>query len=90
MFDIHSHILPSIDDGAKDIEESITEHLAEEIQKQAQKRSIVANVLVEINSGGEESKGGIDPASVADFCVSLGKYPNIKLCGFMTMVLSHA
>ena len=62
-----------------------SERLAEEIQKQAQKRSIVANVLVEINSGGEESKGGIDPASVADFCVSLGKYPNIRLCGFMTM-----
>ena len=62
-----------------------SERLAEEIQKQAQKRGITANVLVEINSGGEQSKGGIEPCDVADFCVSLGKYPNVKLCGFMTM-----
>ena len=62
-----------------------SERLAEEIQKQAQKRKITANVLVEINSGNEQSKGGIEPDAVADFCLSLKKYPNIKLCGFMTM-----
>ena len=62
-----------------------SERLAEEIQKQAQKRGITANVLVEINSGNEQNKGGIEPKAVADFCLSLGKYPNIKLCGFMTM-----
>ena len=62
-----------------------SERLAEEIQKQAQKRGIVADVLVEINSGNEQSKGGIEPNEVASFCLSLSKYPNIKLCGFMTM-----
>ena len=62
-----------------------SERLAQEIQKQAQKRKITANVLVEINSGNEQSKGGIEPEAVADFCLSLKKYPNIKLCGFMTM-----
>jgi len=62
-----------------------SERLAAEIQKQAQKRGITANVLVEINSGNEQSKGGIAPESTADFCLSLGKYSNIKLCGFMTM-----
>ena len=62
-----------------------SERLAREIQKQAQKRGITANVLVEINSGGEDSKGGIDPRDVAEFCLSLAKYPNVRLCGFMTM-----
>lgn len=62
-----------------------SERLAQEIQKQAQKRDIIANVLVEINSGGEQNKGGIDPDSAADFCSTLARYPNINLCGFMTM-----
>ena len=62
-----------------------SDRLAEEINKQAKKKNIIANVLVEINSGNEESKGGINAAAAADFCLSLTKYENIKLCGFMTM-----
>ena len=62
-----------------------SERLAEEIDKQARKKGIVANVLVEINSGNEESKGGIDAEDAAEFCLGLAKYENIKLCGFMTM-----
>ena len=62
-----------------------SERLADEINKQAKKKNIIANVLLEINSGSEESKGGVDPADAADFCLSLAKYENIKLCGFMTM-----
>ena len=62
-----------------------SERLAEEIQKQAQRRGITARVLIEINSGGELSKGGIDRDSVEDFCRSMQKYPNISVCGFMTM-----
>lgn len=62
-----------------------SERLAEEIQKQACKKNICARVLVEINSGNEENKGGIPYESVSDFCAELSKYPNIELCGFMTM-----
>ncbi len=62
-----------------------SERLAAEIHRQAEKRGIYANVLVEINSGGEQSKGGIPLEAVADFCLALGKYPNIRLFGFMTM-----
>lgn len=62
-----------------------SERLAEEINKQAKKHGIVANVLVEINSGNEESKGGVDPATAADFCRSLARFDAIRLCGFMTM-----
>ena len=59
--------------------------LAEEIDKQAGKHGIVANVLAEINSGNEESKGGLSPEDAADFCRSLEAYENLRLCGFMTM-----
>lgn len=62
-----------------------SEKLAAEIDKQAKKKGMVANVLVEINSGGEESKGGIEAADAEIFCLGLAKYENIKLCGFMTM-----
>jgi pyridoxal phosphate enzyme (YggS family) len=62
-----------------------SERLAAEIDRQAKKHSLVANVLVEINSGGEESKGGIPFDEVERFCLDLGKYQNIRLCGFMTM-----
>lgn len=62
-----------------------SDKLAAEIDKQAKKKNITARVLVEINSGNEESKGGIEPDDAEAFCLSLSKYENVKLCGFMTM-----
>ena len=62
-----------------------SERLAVEIDKQAKKHGLVMNVLIEVNSGNEESKGGIDPCFVEAFCALLEKYEGIKLCGFMTM-----
>ena len=59
--------------------------LADEIEKQASKRGIVSRVLVEINSGNEKNKGGIEPCDVEKFCLSLSEYSSIELCGFMTM-----
>jgi pyridoxal phosphate enzyme (YggS family) len=62
-----------------------SERLAAEIDKQAKKKGIVAKVLLEINSGNEENKGGIEANEAADFCLGLSKYENVELCGFMTM-----
>ncbi len=59
--------------------------LCEEIQKQSEKKNITSRVLVEINSGNEENKGGIEPSDAERFCEEIQKYKNIKLCGFMTM-----
>ncbi|MBQ8440523.1 MAG: YggS family pyridoxal phosphate-dependent enzyme [Clostridia bacterium] len=59
--------------------------LAAEIEKQAAKHDIVMDVLVEINSGCEESKSGLAPDEVEDFCLELAKFPHINLRGFMTM-----
>ena len=59
--------------------------LAAEIEKQAAKRDLIIDVLVEINSGEEEAKGGVLPAEVEDFCLALADFPHIRLRGFMTM-----
>ena len=62
-----------------------SDRLAAEIDKQARKKGLRARVLVEINSGNEESKGGIEASEAEEFCLSLARYENIELCGFMTM-----
>ena len=59
--------------------------LAQEIDKQAKKHGIVMDVLVEINSGAEESKSGVLPDEAEAFCIELGRFENINLRGFMTM-----
>ena len=64
-----------------------SEKLAREIEKQAAKVGRVMDVLVEINSGSEISKSGIEPSEARDFAHRLvnGDYPHIRLRGFMTM-----
>ena len=59
--------------------------LCEEIQKQAKKRGIISRVLVEINSGNEENKGGIEYDDAERFCEEIQSFDSIELCGFMTM-----
>lgn len=59
--------------------------LAEEIEKRCAAIGRVMDVLVEINSGREESKGGLAPDEVEDFCQKLSAFPHLRLRGFMTM-----
>ena len=59
--------------------------LAAEIDRQAKKHGLVMDVLVEVNSGEEESKSGLLPQELEDFCLSLSQFSNIKHRGFMTM-----
>ena len=59
--------------------------LAEEIEKRCAAIGRVMDVLVEINSGREESKGGILPDEVESFCRKLSDFPHLRLRGFMTM-----
>ncbi|MBR2380966.1 MAG: YggS family pyridoxal phosphate-dependent enzyme [Clostridia bacterium] len=59
--------------------------LAREIDKQAKRHGIVMDVLIEINSGREESKSGVDPSCLEEFCREISRFENIKVRGFMTM-----
>ena len=59
--------------------------LAKEIDRQAKKHGIVMDVLVEINSGAEESKSGVLPEELEAFCTEIEAFENINHRGFMTM-----
>ena len=72
-------------DKVKMIHSLDTLKLAAEIDKQAKKHGIVMDVLVEINSGEEESKSGVLPSEAEAFCMALREFSGIRHCGFMTM-----
>ena len=59
--------------------------LAAEIERQCVRVGREMDVLVEINSGMELSKGGVAPDEVEDFCNQLRDFPHLRLRGFMTM-----
>lgn len=59
--------------------------LAREIDKQAERVDRVVPVLIEINSGREEQKGGILPEEAEEFLLSLKQFSHIRVAGLMTM-----
>lgn len=59
--------------------------LALEIEKQMAKLGKNMDVLVEINSGEEESKSGVSFDGVLPLCQEIIKLPHLCLKGFMTM-----
>ncbi|MBQ8208340.1 MAG: YggS family pyridoxal phosphate-dependent enzyme, partial [Clostridia bacterium] len=59
--------------------------LAAEIDKQAKKHGITMDVLVEINCGREENKGGIMPEDTEEFCKQIMNFSSLNLRGCMTM-----
>ena len=59
--------------------------LLEEINKRAAKINKIQNILIEINSGKEENKGGVMPEDAVAFYKKAMEYSNIKVCGLMTM-----
>lgn len=59
--------------------------LAEEINKQAAKCGRRVPVLIEINSGREENKGGILPECAEEFFLKVRELPNLSVAGLMTM-----
>ena len=59
--------------------------LAEEINKRAEKNNLIANVLIELNIGEEESKFGINEENVYDFITSMEQFENIRVLGLMTV-----
>ena len=61
-------------------------HLAEEINKQAQKLGKVQRILIEVKTSEEQSKAGIDEENEIVKLARLCKQkPNLKLVGLMTM-----
>lgn len=59
--------------------------LAKEIERQAERVQRRVPVLIEINSGREENKGGIMPECAEEFYKSMREFKNIDVYGIMTM-----
>ena len=59
--------------------------LLKEIDKRAAKIGKVMDILLEVNSGKEENKGGIMPEDVCQFYEIAKGYKNIRVRGLMTM-----
>ncbi|MBQ4118877.1 MAG: YggS family pyridoxal phosphate-dependent enzyme [Clostridia bacterium] len=59
--------------------------LAREISKQAQKRGIVMDILLEVNIGKEESKWGFLPNDIFSAVKEISTFSNLRICGLMTI-----
>lgn len=60
--------------------------LLHEIDRQAKKHGKVQDILIEVNIGGEEKKGGVAPEEVIDFAKEVDKYPSVRLKGLMSVL----
>ena len=59
--------------------------LAKELEKRCAQAGRVMPVLIEINSGLEESKSGVHPGAVDELVESVSRCQHLKLMGLMTM-----
>lgn len=59
--------------------------LAEEINRRSAEHGIITDVLIEINSGREEAKGGIMPEDTPAFLDEISRFESIRPRGIMTM-----
>lgn len=59
--------------------------LAREIGKCAQKHELVQDILVEVNIGGEESKGGVAPDELGDIIPQIAQIEGVHVRGLMTI-----
>lgn len=59
--------------------------LAKEIQKEAAKKQVTAEILIEVNVAEEDSKFGLHLQKVIPFIEEIATYPNIHVNGLMTI-----
>lgn len=64
--------------------------LAKEIDRQAAKHSLVMDILIEVNIGGEESKGGILPEELDAFLDGISEFSHIRPMGLMVIPPQNA
>lgn len=62
-----------------------SERLAITISKEAVKHNVTADVLIEVNVAGEESKFGVTTDETIELIEKISKLPGIHICGLMTI-----
>lgn len=59
--------------------------LAEEISKQADKNNREIDILLQVNTSGEQSKSGVDPEDIFQLAEQVIQLKNVKIRGLMTI-----
>lgn len=59
--------------------------LLEQISQRAIRRQIVQDVLLQVNIGNEDSKGGFKPDEMHDICKIAGRFSGVKVRGLMAI-----
>lgn len=59
--------------------------LAQEINKEAEKKNLTASILLEVNVAGEESKFGVTPEEVLPLALEIARLSHIRIKGLMTI-----
>lgn len=59
--------------------------LAREIEKEAAKKNVTVDILIQVNISGEESKFGISRENVRELVDVISLLPHVNLKGFMTI-----
>ena len=77
--------------GSVDLIQSVDSmRLVEAIQKEAEKKGIVQDILLEVNIGNEASKSGFSPSELHDVCAKMFAFSNIRVKGLMAIPpISH-
>ena len=60
------------------------------IEKEAAKKGLIQNILLEVNIGGEESKSGFRAEEVTEILDKIGEFPHVRVKGLMAIPpISH-
>ena len=59
--------------------------LAEQIEKEAAKKNVTVNILVQVNVAGEDTKFGLDADETIKNVETISKFPHLRIKGLMTI-----
>ncbi|HHU72646.1 MAG TPA: YggS family pyridoxal phosphate-dependent enzyme [Clostridiales bacterium] len=59
--------------------------LAEQIEREAAKKKVLSDILIQVNIAGEETKDGVEPKEVLPLLEEISKFPHIRARGLMTI-----
>lgn len=59
--------------------------LAEIVGRAGERDGVVTDVLLEVNTSGEESKYGLAPDAALETCAAIARVPNVRVLGLMTV-----
>ena len=59
-------------------------HLAKQIEKEAAKKGVTAQILLQVNIAQEDTKFGVDGDEVIKMAEEISHFPHVHICGLMT------